>query len=112
MRGRKPLPTVVKFAKGTLRKSRMSANEPEPFGKPVMPKSCSRRAKVIWSRLIPSAWWLSYFDTHKAFMLCELAAEFERDSTRMSAARIAQLRGVSADLGFDAAARRKLGIPM
>jgi hypothetical protein len=56
------------------------------------------------------AWWLSSFDGQKAHMLCELAAEFETNSRRMSAARISQLRGVCADLGFDAAARRKLGI--
>jgi hypothetical protein len=110
MRGRKPIPTVIKFAKGTLRKSRMTSDEPQPFGKPVMPTACSRRAKAIWSRLIEPAFWLSHFDAQKAFMLCELAAEFERDSSRMSSARIGQLRGVSADLGFDRAARSKLGI--
>jgi hypothetical protein len=110
MRGRKPLPTVVKFAKGTLRKSRITADEPQPIGKPLMPKACSRRAKAIWERLIEPAWWLSHFDAPKAFILCELAAEFERDSRRMPSARIAQLRGVCADLGFDAAARQKLGI--
>jgi hypothetical protein len=110
MRGRKPTPTVIKFAKGTLRKARCNSAEPEVIGRPVMPKLCSRRAKVIWHRLIEHAWWLSYFDTHKAFMLCELAAEFETDSRRMSAARISQLRGVCADLGFDRAARSKLGI--
>jgi hypothetical protein len=110
MRGRKPIPTVVKFTKGTLRKSRSNGGEPEVMGRPVMPKAGGRRAKAIWKRLIEPAWWLSHTDSPKAFMLCMLAAEFERDSRRMPSARIAQLRGVCSDLGFDRAVRSKLGI--
>jgi len=56
MRGRKPLPTVVKKTKGTLRKHRTNPREPKPpsfLGEP--PERLSEGAKEAWRLAISCA---------------------------------------------------------
>jgi P27 family predicted phage terminase small subunit len=56
MRGRKPLPTLIKQAKGTLRKHRINPREPKPqqfLGEP--PEHLSDGAKEAWRYAIKCA---------------------------------------------------------
>ena len=56
MRGRKPLPAVIKKAKGTLRKHRLNPGEPKPqefLGEP--PEHLSEGAKEAWRYAIKCA---------------------------------------------------------
>lgn len=56
MRGRKPLPTIVKKTKGTLRKHRINPREPKPpsfLGEP--PEQMTEGAKEAWRLAISCA---------------------------------------------------------
>lgn len=58
---------------------------------------------------IATAWWLSSHDAPKAHAWVAMHAEFERSPSKMTAARIAQLRVLGSELGFDPGARARLG---
>lgn len=56
MAGRKPLPTVVKQTKGTLRQHRINRHEPKPDGDLVEPPEyMSEGAKSAWRYALESA---------------------------------------------------------
>jgi len=108
--GRKPTPTVVKLVTG--RRGRLGVNpaEPRPTGKPRPPVRLSGRPKVLWSRFIAKAWWLTEADSPKAWLWVHLQTEAEENLTEMNAARIAQLRALGSELGFDPASRARLAV--
>jgi hypothetical protein len=87
----------------------MLANEPTPKGRPKPPKPLQGRPLALWRRFITPAWWLSEFDAPKAWLWVHLQAEAEMDPAQMTAARIAQLRALGSELGFDPASRTRLG---
>jgi P27 family predicted phage terminase small subunit len=56
MAGRKPLPTVVKQTKGTLRQHRVNRHEPKPEGDLIEPPEyMSEGAKAAWRYALESA---------------------------------------------------------
>ena len=63
---------------------------------------------------MPRGWqqWglLKAVDAFNFAVWCCLAAEFEKDAERMTAARIAQMRQVGERFGLDAGARAKLAV--
>ena len=61
MVGRKPKPTHLHVAEGTLNvtRHRNRENEPVVTGKPVKPKSLNGRASKIWDDVVEFAHWLT-----------------------------------------------------
>ncbi len=56
MAGRKPLPTVIKQLRGTLRKHRVNPNEPKPQGRlSEPPEYMAERAKEAWRHAVSNA---------------------------------------------------------
>jgi phage terminase small subunit len=66
------------------------------------------RPAALWRRFIVPAWWLTSSDAPKAWLWCELQAEAERSVAAMTAARLAQLRALGSELGFDPASRSRI----
>ncbi|MFI4973924.1 MAG: hypothetical protein ACHP84_05225 [Caulobacterales bacterium] len=110
MRGRKPTPTVIKLALGNPGKRRLPVDEPMPEGKVEKPRNLRGKASEIWDRVIARAFWLTWADLPKAIVWCHLQAEFERRPGKMVASRFGLLRALGSDLGFDPAARARLGV--
>jgi hypothetical protein len=108
-RGRKPTATVVKLVTARPIRGRDPAAEPTPDGCPKPPARLTGRPRRLWRDFIARAWWLTRADSQKAFMWVHLAAEFEENPAGMLSARIAQLRALGSELGFDPAARARLG---
>jgi hypothetical protein len=102
--GRKPTPTYLKLLLGNpgrrrIRPSRTS--DPMPGGPVERPKKITKAAAALWDDWIARAPWLTWADSPKAFMWCNLQAEFLKSAGKMSASRIAQLRALGGDLGLD-----------
>ena len=108
VRGRKPTATVNKLATGNPGRRPLPKHEPESAGRPVKPPKIGKRAGELWDEVADFPW-LSQADGYKLHIWCELQAQFERSSRAMVAARIAQLRAVSSELGLDPPSRARLG---
>jgi hypothetical protein len=104
IRGRKPTPAYLKLIMGNpghrpIRPSR--SDELIPGGAIERPKKITKAAAALWDEWIARAAWLTWADSPKAFMWCNLQAEFLKSAGKMSASRIAQLRALGGDLGLD-----------
>jgi phage terminase small subunit len=85
------------------------ATYPRPGGAPEKPTDLSREASAIWDQFIRRAFWLSWAETAKCEMWCDLYAEYRKNRRAMNAARIAQFRVLGSELGFDPGSRARLG---
>jgi hypothetical protein len=110
LKGRKPTPTVLRLITGNPGKRPLPPADPLPAGSIERPAKLNKSVGVLWDKYIARAWWLTWADGPKALMWCHLQAEYEKSPTKMIASRIAQLRALGAELGFDQAARTRLGI--
>jgi hypothetical protein len=109
VRGAKPKPTRLHLVDGTYRPDRHPEAEPQPDGPIRKPAKLRGRAGELWDEFIARAHWLTWADGPKALSWCHLQAEFERSPTKMVASRIAQLRGLGSELGFDPTSRARMG---
>lgn len=87
----------------------METASPIPGG-PVEKPKLKKAAAVVWDRFIARAHWLTWADGPKAVMFCYLTVEYNAGPTKMIASRIAQLRALQSELGFDQATRDRMGI--
>lgn len=110
MKGRKPKPAILRLISGNAGKRPLPAADPLPAGSVERPNKLRGNAGKLWDRVIARAWWLTWADSSKALMWCHLQAEFERAPGKMLSSRIAQLRSLGSELGFDQAARTRMGI--
>jgi hypothetical protein len=104
IRGRKPIPRALRLITGSHLRDRplpQQRGEAMPGGPIERPKKISRPAAALWDEWIARASWLTWADGPKAFMWCNLQAEFLKSAGTMSASRIAQLRGLGSELGLD-----------
>ncbi len=101
-RGRRPKPLALHVVEGTFRRHRhgdldavvVADLEIDP------PKRLPRkRLRELWDRYIRTAFWLTDHDGPSAYMWVVLQEEFEKNPN-MIASRIAQLRGLGAELGL------------
>lgn len=110
MKGRKPTATVLRLVTGNPGKRPLPPGDPLPAGSIQRPPRLRGNAAKLWDTFIAKCFWLTWADGPKAAMWCHLQAEFDRQPTRMIASRIAQLRALGSELGFDQASRTRLGI--
>ena len=113
VRGPKPTATVVKLVTGNPGNRPLPKDEPQPKGSlgerpPYLTGLFKGRATVLWNLKSEDAWWLSKVDGDKLGLWCCLQAEFERGPEGMNSSRIAQLRALGSELGFDPASRTRL----
>src|ERR1700722_6808062 len=107
IRGRKPTPPALRLITGSHLSDRPPPKgvEPTPPGGALeRPEKLRGNVAKLWDSHIARAWWLTWVDGPKARMWCHLQAEFDRAPTKMIASRIAQLRALASELGFDHAA--------
>jgi phage terminase small subunit len=111
MKGRKPLPTAVKLAKGTERKSRINGNEPSLPKMPLEPPGyLSGDALAFWSehaKALIDAGVLRVSDRHAFGLLCESFAAWRAEPTRDT---IAEFRRMLSEFGMTPAARTKVKV--
>lgn len=111
IRGRKPKATILRLVMGNAGKRPLPSSDPVPAGSVVRPDKLRGAVAKLWDENIARAWWLTWADSPKAFMWCHLQAEFQRGPKKMLSSRIAQLRALGSELGFDQAARTRMGLP-
>lgn len=105
--GRKPTPTFLRVVTGNPGGHPLPEPGPE-LGPIERPAKMVKRVAALWDRWIARAPWLTWADGPAALMWCNLRAEYEKAPTKMVAARIAQLRALSSELGFgDERGRRR-----
>jgi hypothetical protein len=109
VRGRKPTATIIKLATGNPGRRALPQREPPATGVPIKPPKIGKRAGLLWDEVADFPW-LAAADGYKLHVWCELQAEFERGPSKMIASRIAQLRAVGSELGFDPGSRARLGM--
>jgi len=111
IRGRKRIPRALRLIKGGHLTDRPPPPDHAlPSGSLERPVQLRGAPAKLWDAYIARAYWLSWADVPKAFMWCHLQAEYEKKPTEMIASRIAQLRAVSSELGFDQSSRTRMGI--
>jgi hypothetical protein len=108
IRGRKPRATAVKIVAGNPGKRRLNSNEPMTDGRPSPPIPLKGRPLALWRRFITKAWWLTSTDSPTCWLWVQLHAEAENDVAGMNATRLAQLRALASELGFNPASRSQL----
>lgn len=113
--GRKPTPLALKLITGNPGKRPLPEMKPDseqtaPGGPVEKPKKLKKAVADVWDRFIARAHWLTWADGPKAVMFCHLTVEYDKDPTAMIASRIAQLRALQSELGFDQATRDRMGI--
>ncbi len=108
-RGTKPTATVLKLVTGKPGHRPLPKDEPQPKG-PLgkRPRYLKGRARALWDEVSRLAWWLGDVDRYKLGLWCELQAESEEDARSMIPSRIAQLRALGSELGFDPASRTRM----
>lgn len=111
MKGRKPTARILRLVQGNAGKRPLPAADPVPSGSVERPAKLRGAAAKLWDDYITRSWWLTWADSPKALMWVHLQAEFQRSPGKMIAARLAQLRALGSELGFDQAARTRLGLP-
>ena len=108
-RGRRPKPAALRLIDGTHRPARhgprVRAQEQARaaragFGPLEKPDDLGLEASAIWDRLIEPAGWLDGSRYAAAVAFCMLWGEFRSNSLDFGAAKHAQMRGYSADLGL------------
>jgi len=110
MKGRKSKPVGLKLVTGNPGKRALPESasvevRDEPLQAPVALTEVQQR---LWNRYINKAWWLEDHDAPKAFMWVALEEEFELCPAEMTASRIAQLRALGSELGFDPSSRSRM----
>lgn len=108
-RGPKPKNTVVRLVTGNAGHRPLPDAEPEADGRPVKPARLRGRSSTLWDEAVKRAPWLAAADSYKLHVWVALQAEFEKAPTRMVASRIAQLRALGSELGFDPSSRTRIG---
>jgi hypothetical protein len=114
IRGRKPTPHL-RIVTGSHIKDRpppkpRETDSPVAGGPAEKPKRLKGPAGKHWDTYIARCHWLTWADGPKATMWCHLMAEYEKNPTGMIASRIAQLRALGSELGFDVASRDRMGV--
>ena len=99
---------MIKLATGNPGRRHLPQDEPAADGRPIKPPKLGERADALWDR-VSALPWLTEADSYKLHVWCELQAEFEHAPSMMIASRIAQLRAVGSELGFDPGSRARLG---
>jgi hypothetical protein len=110
MKGRKPKPTILRLVGGNAGKRPLPPPDPLPSGSLKRPARLRGAAAKLWDGFIAKCYWLTWADAYKAAMWCHLQAEFDSGPKKMIASRIAQLRALGSELGFDQAARTRMGV--
>lgn len=112
-RGAKPKPTHLHLVQGTINATRHkdALASPNAAGALVKPTyiRAGTRAAALWDEVAAACWWLGDADSYKLGMWCAMQAEFERGPSKMTSARIGQLRALGSELGLDPASRSRLG---
>lgn len=112
--GRKPTRLELKLITGNPGKRPLPQRKPDSEqtapGGPVEKPKLKKAASAVWDRFIARAHWLTWADGPKAVMFCHLTVEYDKDPLAMIASRIAQLRALQSELGFDQATRDRMGI--
>jgi hypothetical protein len=116
-RGRRPKPPHLRLIDGTHRPTR-HGSAPQAraaveatasrFGPLTTPKDLKGEARSAWIRYIAPANWLDASRAPAAIAFCLLWQEMLLAPTRFQAAKHAQLRGYSADLGLTDQRRRNV----
>ena len=111
-RGPKPKPAALKLVTGNPGRREVTPPaqpEIEMRDKPLVPpRKLTKAQQAKWDRFIEPAWWLTEHDVPKAHMWVCMQMEFERSPGEMTAARIAQLRVLGSELGFDPSSRARM----
>jgi hypothetical protein len=114
IRGRKPKPAHLRLVGGNAGKRPIAATagvqQIGNLGPAIKPRGMRGRASQLWDTTIVRATWLEWPDSEKAALWCYLHAEFIASKGKMISARIAQLRALGSELGFDPASRQRLGV--
>jgi hypothetical protein len=110
MKGRKPKPAALRAMLGNPGKRPLPAADPLPAGSIERPTKLNKAVGAMWDTFVARAFWLTWADGPKALMWCHLQAEYQKSPTAMIASRIAQLRALGSELGFDQAARIRMGV--
>ena len=114
--GRKPTSVALKLITGNPGRRPLPEQRPTPPpdqfpGGPIeRPEKLRGIPAKLWDHYIVRCHWLTWADGPKALMWCHLQAEYQRKPTEMIASRIAQLRTLGSELGFDQASRDRMGI--
>jgi hypothetical protein len=109
IRGRKPTPPALRLINGGKGRP-PPEDDPLPSGSLERPTKLRGAAGKLWDDFIAKCFWLTWADSPKAAMWCHLQAEFDSSPKKMIASRIAQLRTLGSELGFDQASRTRMGI--
>ena len=112
IRGQRPKPSFLKVIEGNRGKKHpipTRKQEPTPEGPPEKPKDLKGAASKKWDALITRCFWLTWADSDTAAMYCHLYAQFEFNPIEISPARIAQIRALGSELGFNPTARARIG---
>ena len=112
LRGRKPVPTEVKKAKGNPGKRPIDDKSPPKMrrGPLAPPNELTKEQKALWARFVDTAWWLTDSDSTAAYVWVCLQAEFQQAPGEMTAARIANLRSAASEIGLGPSARARLAV--
>jgi hypothetical protein len=113
IRGRKPKATFLRLVQGNPGKRPLPPPDPAGKGGSVeRPARLRGAAAKLWDAYIAKAFWLTWADSPKAAMWCHLTAEFEKSPAKMLSSRIAQLRALGSELGFDVSSRTRMGVSL
>ena len=109
-RGTKPTATVLKLVTGKPGHRPLPKDEPQPKG-PLgkRPRYLKGRARALWDEVSRLAWWLGDVDVYKLGVWCEMQAKYEKRPESRTPAFVGQLRALGSELGFDVAARTRMG---
>lgn len=107
--GRRPKPSAVKALAGNPGGRPLPKNEPRPIGLVERPAKLSAGAEIVWKARIVRAHWLTWADSEKAEMYCELISEYRQDKPAFPASKLAQIRNLGSELGFDPGSRARIG---
>lgn len=101
--GRKPKPTHLHAVEGTYNSTRHKdrAEEPQPTGTPIIPKSVRGKALTIWNETVKAAPWLTEANSRLLAVWCKLAVELDTGNLKnVVASRITAFRTLGSELGL------------
>lgn len=107
IRGIKPKPPAVKALMRGTTPSGTDGGSCMRVGPLTPPALLTEAERVLWTQFVDTAWWLTQHDAPKAYVWCVLQSQFQADP-QMIAAKIANLRAVGSELGFDPSARARM----
>ena len=111
IRGQRPTPTALRLIQGRPIKHAAAQAEPLPDGRPKCPARLTKEQRAVWRQFITPAAWLTSADVPLAVVFVCLYAEFMANPAGTQAARVSNLRGAMASLGFDASSRARMAWP-